>query len=181
MDIYASIQYWFLMIFLQFAPLNDLETGNTFIYTLSEPANARLKFEVIRKFEKYNKTHMGIKVQFVGNNPSKTFHTVVMRNKNNVWYINSLRDNRHEMINPDEQTMSIDRTADPLSEIIISTDLSYILRRPVNDKNTTMQNNSFTFRKNDMFITVDINKMRQLTRAKIIDNTVGINAEMKLE
>lgn len=188
MDILSALQYWYLMVFIQFAPLNELETGSKHTYSLSGEANWEIRFSIDEVVIDEDDMHWIISAGFNRHVPSTATHTVRLDVKDNGLYISELRGGQGSMLSPGETIHIKHKLPDG---ILVSTDSTYVLERISHTEETiqltpqkTGKPDGFHCKKdvyqlNDMKIFVFHDEMFGLLSCRIKDEMTEINSVIK--
>lgn len=130
MDISSAIQYWVLMLFMQFAPLNELNTGDKFSYKIAQD-NTILEIEVVKfNFNTPEDINWEFKASYKGDTDLEHEHSAKL-NYNEVDELNlkSYTSNSRELL-----TNKILRFPDKSDGILLSTDNKFILENTESGK-----------------------------------------------
>ncbi len=125
MEIYTSLQYWFLIIFMQFAPLNELEKGQTYTYCFVNDTSQHIEFTIKDMyFGDENELHWIIEAHYSGKIDSKVVHTAHLSHVDNEVKIMSLEKNDRFIIsNP----VKLPPFTASNTGILMSADKDYVL------------------------------------------------------
>lgn len=181
MDIYTSLQYWFLMIFMQFAPLNELQPGTTITYQMFDTAETQLVFTIEDAVISDEQIYWIISNSYKGH--SNTMLKAKLEYINDKLQITSLQENDRQMLNEGEMV--------PFQkpDLLLSTDTTYVLKKTATQSNyqlpievldnTTLSCEKIVFSKDSLNVVIYANEMFGLLGAKIEDSDSEIYSEIR--
>lgn len=124
MSFVGSLHYWFVMLFLQFVPTDDLRPGRMIRYSLVEaPVNGDLVFR-IQEGSRPDALLIESLLAAPGGDRSR-FRARIERQAGDWWLV-ALRENEHAVLAEGERLPLL---TDDEDRILISTDAGYFFRR----------------------------------------------------
>ena len=176
MDLLPIVQYWTLMLFLQFTPLNEVETGNKYQYVFGTDIQFTLQHEITEfNFNSENDIEWHVKSKFIGKDaPSNQLNAILSYNPVDNMHIKDIIGGKGDMMkNP------ILHFPDKQKEIIINDDENFklLLISTSEETLTLAKNNKITvtksvYEKDNLKIEVYHHEMHGLVKAIIYEPVI---------
>lgn len=190
MDMLSSWQYWLLMIFLQFAPLDSIEQGSRHVYTMVSHANQAMVFTVAEAKQQDGRRHLTIQATIEGGEAAgKHTHTATIEGKGSAWLLTRLAYNGEAMLESDQGLSITPCYADRKAGILVSTDAGYRLALVKEDAVVYLYPaelkkslfNAFTFARDSMTVTVFSNDVHAFGGVIFKDSQTGMSDEFRFK
>lgn len=163
MGIITGLHYWFLMIFIQFAPLDTLQQGDIYKYQI-DPGNGTIVVSVGNISVKSKTRSMYISSFYVNADRAKVTaqHAALLEKKNGKWYVKTYMGDAGAMNN--KPILLKKNRSSILTDGNLSSQLkkyrmknSYVLYRPFGKKprkTLSMKVKVYSYKKNEKVVEV---------------------------
>jgi len=177
MDISTTIQYWAIMVFMQFAPLNEINQGSIYKYSINKSDDVKIVFEIVHvNSEDLENIHWIIKSKYEGKNTSnETYTAYIKSDEANGVHLVSLKTNDVESLQKGE----IVKFPNSEKNVIISSDDNFLLKCTKDSNLNTKFGESevacekHLYQKGNISFEIINQEIYGLMELKIVDPTIG--------